>query len=170
MEEKKDSFAKLIHCLEDEINIYQHLHSLVLREKELLVQTHVVDLIESNKAKDNMIVHLKSIERVREEIVKELAVSLLILDTRPKFSQLIAKLPPSQASQLGQRRDVLALLVERVTQQNKANEALIHSVLKVVRGSLDSIRGVKKENKMYRREGDMQVVGVNSGQLVSREV
>ena len=169
MEEKKDSFAKLIHCLEDEINIYQHMHGLVVREKDLLVKANVADLLESNKAKDNMIVRLKSIERVREEIVRTLGRELLIFDSTPRISQIIKKLPPLRATQLTQLRDVLSLLIDRVSEQNKANEALIHSALKTVRGAIESMRGVKKENKTYRREGDLQVVGVNSGQFVSRE-
>lgn len=163
-------YEELQENLEKLIGIYRMLLDCVRREKELLIEVNVPELEENNKTKSAALKKLRRMENERIRIVRLLSQELNIKEEPVRLLDVAQKLPDMErAEKLRQKHSVLDLLVQRVIENNRQNEALAQSALKNVTGALDVIRDSVQEKPTYERKGAMKGQGA-SGNLVRREV
>lgn len=169
-------YQELVSCLDDLVKIYRSLLEVVRKEKEILVESRLDELNENNKAKDALIVRIRSLENNRMKTARDLAHLIGSDVDQPRLLDIAANIgrvqPGSQerGDRLRNLHSVLELLVRRVADVNKANEELVQSALRTITGAMEAVKDGLNPKPTYERKGAMAQSRPEGGALVSREV
>ena len=74
-----------------------------------------------------------------------------------------------ESDQLRQYQNTLALLFERLKNQNLQNETFAKSALKTVNGALDEVKETLSGKKTYQKGGQYKAGPEQAGNFVSKE-
>ena len=162
-------YNELIKALEGLVKVYSGLLKTVMQEKEILISTELDDLIENNKTKEAMLIQIKKLETARAQIVESIAKEEKLPEDQRRLLDLSIHFGGPHGDKLRNYHSVLELLIKRVKEFNMKNEALVHSALSRITGTMDAIRDTLKEKSTYQQKGAMADAPAPSGQLVSRE-
>lgn len=162
-------YQELVSCLEDLVKIYRSLLDVVRREKEILVESRLDELNENNKAKDTLLVRIRSLENSRTKHARDLAVLTSSDVDHPRLLELAANLPQEQGDRLRNMHSVLELLIRRVSEVNKTNEELVQSALRTITGAMEAIKEAVAPAKTYGQKGAATAPKPEGGALVRRE-
>lgn len=170
-----ECYNNLIQILEEEITVYRHFLDLVRHEYNILMESKLDALVENNKAKEAMIVKLKSLERIRDKRAKDLTIAVgaqsAIINNEPlTLLQLAGKLEMAMGDRLRSIHATLELLIKRVKENNHKNEALVQSALTNIKGALENLKHSLQDKKTYKSEGQVAEGPVAPGRFVSKEV
>jgi len=164
-----ECYKNLENVLEDEVRIYRTLLELVRREKDVLVSAKIDDLNENNRAKEAVLLKIKSLERLREKYARETALSVGAQSESPRLLEIAFKMEDPYNSKLRTIHSTLDLLIKRIKEISDANEELIRASLKVVNGALGAIRDTLQPRQTYAPSGEVKKTEV-AGHFVSKEV
>lgn len=162
-----DNVTGLLLTLEEQIKVYRHLLEVVRKEKEILVSANLDELNENNKAKEAMLIRIRALESDRQKWAIE-AHNELRLNGEPRLLEIARHLDSEGAEKLRNVHNVLELLLRRVQEYNRQNEALVQSALTNITGAMKAIKGTLDEKPTYKKKGEVEN-HTSSGQLVSRE-
>lgn len=164
-----ESYKNLVGILEDEIKVYRHFLDLIRNEHEILLQSKLDDLIENNRAKEAMIHKLRSMERVREKRVKEIALELHVKAEPPRLLDIAASLGMGHGDKLRSIHSTMDLLIRRVKEHNSRNEELVQSALQNIKGALEDLKKNLQDKPTYQQEGQKTSQAAPTGRFVSKE-
>jgi hypothetical protein len=162
--------AHLVDSLENLVKMYRGLLELIRKEKDLLVSANTKELDESNRTKEHMLAKIKLAEQTRMKIARDLAKEVGSDVDAPRLLELATNLPEEHADRLRNLHGVLDLLLRRVSNLNRENEALAQSALQTVNGAIDSLKDSLQDKVTYERKGAMQSQSMSAGQLFRKEV
>lgn len=162
-------FTDFMECLESLVKVYRSLLEIVRKEKEILVSSKLEDLNENNKAKDAMLVRIRSLENQRMRCSRELAHMVGADVEQPRLLDIAVHCPVVWGDKLRNMHSVLDLLVRRVADVNKQNEELVQAALSNITGAMDAIREELNPKPVYARQGAIAAQKSDGGHLVSRE-
>jgi flagellar biosynthesis/type III secretory pathway chaperone len=164
----KELISALVDTLDSLVKVYRSLLEVVRREKDILVSAKLDDLTENNKAKDAMLLRIRSLENNRQKLARDLAQVVGADVEQPRLLEIAAKLETQNADRLRNLHGVLDLLVKRVSEVNKSNEELVQAALRNITGAMDAIRDSVQEKPAYGRKGKM-AGSATGGNLVRKE-
>ena len=162
-------YSKLVETLESLVKIYRGLLEVVRKEKEILISAKLDDLSENNKVKESLLIQSRAQEHIRMKCVKDLAEIFGIKDPDIRLKDLALHFSTEHADKLRNIQSVLELLLKRVQEHNKQNEALVDSALRSITGAMNTLKETLQEKPVYKRQGEMQSSGTAAGHLVSRQ-
>jgi len=165
---QRELVGALVSILEEQIRVYRHLLEVVRKEKEILVSANLDDLNENNRAKEAMLIKVRELEAQRLEAAGRLYDGLNLQGENPRLLEMARHLEADSADKLRNIHSVLELLLKRVQEYNRQNEALVQSALKNITGAMNAIKGTLSEKATYQKKGEVEGV-THAGQLVSRE-
>ena len=165
----QELYNGLIDTLDNLVKVYRSLLDVVRREKDILVSAKLDDLNENNKAKDAMLVRIRSLENTRMKQARDLAQLVGADVDQPRLLEIASKVDSAQADKLRSLHSVLDLLVRRVSEVNKQNEELVQSALNNITGAMDAIRDTLQEKPAYGPKGKMAAAKAGGGNLVRKE-
>lgn len=168
-EKLKDNYNQLISLLDSQIKVYRNLLDIVRKEKDILISADLDNLSENNKAKEAMLIRVRSLETQRIHVAQELCEQLKLNPEAPRLLEMAVALEGEEGEKLRNLHSVLELLLKRIQEYNKQNEELVSSALSSITGAMKAIRDTLEENPTYKREGEKSAKPAQSGQLVSRE-
>jgi len=168
-EVKEALFNELTACLENLVKVYRSLLDVVRREKEILVASKLDELNENNKAKDAMLVRIRSLENQRMKCARDLAQAVGADMEQPRLLDIANHCELAWADRLRNLHSVLDLLVRRVAEVNKQNEALVQAALNNITGAMDAIRDGLKPKPVYGPKGNIAAPSAAAPTLVSKE-
>lgn len=168
-EVKEALFNELTTCLENLVKVYRSLLDVVRREKEILVASKLDELNENNKAKDAMLVRIRSLENQRMKCARDLAQAVGADMEQPRLLDIANHCQLEWADRLRNLHSVLDLLVRRVAEVNKQNEALVQAALNNITGAMDAIRDGLKPKPVYGPKGNIAAPNTAAPTLVSKE-
>lgn len=166
---KETLYKELVDCLDNLVKVYRALLDVVRREKEILVASKLDELNENNKAKDAMLVRIRSLENTRMKTARDLAQVVGADVEAPRLLDIAIRFEGEAADKLRNSHSVLDLLVRRVGEVNKQNEELVQAALSNITGAMEAIRDTLQEKPTYARKGAMAPQKADAGQLVKRE-
>lgn len=166
----KKVYDQLEQALKDLVKVYRTLLSVVRKEKEILISSHLDDLNENNRAKEAILIHARRLENERMQAAKELAEIEGLNAENPRLLEFANHFQGEVGDRLRHLHSVLDLLLKRVQEHNKQNDILVQSALSHVTGAMESIRDSLSDKPTYKRKGEKNLAAAHSGQLVSREV
>jgi flagellar biosynthesis/type III secretory pathway chaperone len=158
----------LIAVLEEQIRVYRHLLEIVRKEKDILVAASLDELNENNRAKEAMLIKIRALETDRLVKAQSLFAELQLKGEHPRLLEMARYLDTESADKLRNIHSVMELLLKRVQEYNKQNEALVQAALSNITGAMNEIKGTLAEKPTYQKKGEVEGV-TQAGQLVSRE-
>ena len=162
-------YAELNNNLENLVKVYRSLLETVRREKEILVASKLDELNENNKAKDAILVRIRSIENARMKCARDLAAHVGADVEQPRLLDIANNAVTEWQDRLRNAHSVLELLIRRVGEVNKQNEELVQSALATITGAMDEIRDGLKPKTTYARQGQIATAKTEGGNLVRKE-
>lgn len=168
---KKDELYKqLADNVDHLIKAYRSLLEIVRKEKDILVSAKIDELNENNKAKDAVLVRVRSLESARVKAARDLAIATGSDVDQPRLLELASRFDEVRGDRLRNLHSVLDLLIKRVSEVNKQNEELVNNALKNITGAMSAIRDSLTTKPTYAKQGSLQAPKQDSaGNLVSRE-
>lgn len=163
-----DLVISLVAVLEEQIKVYRHLLEVVRKEKDILISAHLDDLNENNKAKEAMLLKIRSLETTRLTTAAQLGAALNLNAEQPRLLEIAKYLADGPADKMRNIHSVLELLLRRVQEYNRGNEILVQSALTNITGAMNAIKGTLDDKSTYKKKGEVEG-HTASGQLVSRE-
>jgi len=167
--ELRNSVEKLTPVLEEEIRVYRHLLESVRKEREILISADLDALNENNRTKEAMLIKIRELEAHRLTLAHEVCLHLGLQEEHPRLLEMARHLDSDLADKLRNIHSVLELLLRRVQEHNKQNEALVHAALTNITGAMNAIKGTLSEKPTYQKKGEVEG-HTSAGQLVRREV
>lgn len=162
-----ENITNLLSTLEEQIKVYRHLLDVVRKEKEILVSANLDELNENNRAKEAMLIKIRALESDRIKWAQA-AHDELQLEGEPRLLEIARYLDNDPSEKLRNVHSVLELLLRRVQEYNRQNEALVQSALTNITGAMKAIKGSLDEKPTYQKKGEVEG-HTSAGQLVSRE-
>lgn len=166
---KKRNFEKLISNLEEMTKQYRLLLDCVRKEKELLIQSDIEKLNESNALKEQILSKIKNIENLRISCASELALNVGANHEEPRLLEIAQKMGGAEGDRLRSIHSTLELLIKRLVDINQDNATYAESALHVVNSAMDNIKESFMGQKTYQKKGNYQQGYDKSGHLVSKE-
>lgn len=164
------AYQKLEANLEELTKIYRSLLDSVRKEKEILVSADREALEQNNILKEEILFKLRAQDSLRSRYAMDLATLLEADVENPRLLELAQKLGSSPAAdRLRTQHSALDMLIKRITEINKENEAYTKSALKTLNGALDNIRETLTGKKTYERKGQYKQGSQVAGNFVSKE-
>jgi hypothetical protein len=166
---KQRSFEKLVTNLDEMTKQYRLLLECVRKEKELLIQSDIELLNESNAAKEQILSKIKNIETQRVNCATELAQVAGANAAEPRLLEIAQKIGGTEGDKLRSMHSVLELLTNRLVEFNKENATYAESALNTVNSAMDNIKESLMGQKTYQKKGAYQQGYDKSGHLVRKE-
>jgi flagellar biosynthesis/type III secretory pathway chaperone len=163
-------FQKLVANLEDITKLYRQLLEMVRTEKELLINSEIEKLSESNKAKEALLYKIRFADAARERYAKELAQIIGADVNQPRLLELARKIPGAGGDKLRGLHSTLEMLVRRTSELNQENEQYTQSALNTLNGAINEIKGTLAGKKTYAKEGKMNYGPDKAGNFVRKSV
>lgn len=164
----KPRIETLVGVLEEQIRVYRHLLDAVRKEREILVSANLDDLNENNRTKEAMLIKIRELEAQRLTASHEICREIGLQDEHPRLLEMARNLDSESADKLRNIHSVLELLLRRVQEHNKQNEALVHAALTNITGAMNAIKGTLSDKPTYQKKGEVEG-HTGAGKLVSRE-
>lgn len=159
---------QLVQNLEEQIKVYRHLLDVVRKEKEILISANLDDLNETNRTKEAMLLKIRGLEADRLKHTAQVCQDLGLSMDDGRLTEIARVMGGDDAERLRNIHSVLELLLRRVQEFNKQNEALVQSALETVTGAMNAVKGALQEKPTYKKKGEIEGSTL-SGQLVSKE-
>ena len=166
---KQKRFENLVNNLDEMTKQYRVLLDCVRKEKELLIQSDIEKLNESNVLKEQILSKIKNIEMKRIICAGELAQAVGADLDEPRLLEIAQKIGGAEGDRLRTLHSTLELLIKRLVEINKANATYAESALSVVSSAMENIKESLMGQKTYQKKGNYQQGYDKSGNLVSKE-
>ena len=170
MEENRvqDNVSHLHGTLEEQVKVYRLLLDLVRKEKDILISANLDELNDNNRGKEAMLIRIRALEIQRQKWALEVHRELALEGDEPRLLDMAKHLDETRAERLRSVHNVLELLLRRVQDYNRGNEALVHSALSNITDAMNQLKGNLSEKPTYQKKGE-KGGAATAGQLVSRE-
>ena len=161
--------TKFVGLLDEEIDLYESLLSILQKEKSAVVDSSLEKLIESSKEKENLFLKIRILEEQRPVILERLAQKLGQSTQSLTLTKLSHLVQEPYATRIRNCQSSFVSLVQSIQEINLANKALLNHSLELVRGSLSLLNDLMSSNQIYYRTGKMQL-NDQSGKLLSGKI
>lgn len=166
----QQTYTKLLASLEDLTKSYRHLLELVRKEKEYLIAAEREKLEENNQLKEAAIFKLRAQDSLRARHAVELATLVKADAEIPRLLDIATHIGGPEGDRLRSMHAALDILIKRITDLNKENEAYAQSALRSLGGAMNDIKEtLTGNNKTYARQGQVKMGPDTAGHFVSKE-
>ncbi|MFN8845785.1 MAG: flagellar protein FlgN [Bdellovibrionales bacterium] len=162
-------FEKLHQSLEEMTKLYRQLLDVVRKEKEHLISVSQVEIEKCFLQKEELIGKVRLCDMLREKYAQNLAVELGLETTSPRLLELAQNLPLREGDLLRQHHASLEMVIKRVQELNRENEAAAQQALRILGGALGDIKETLAGKNTYERKGKYKTGPEQSGHFVSKE-
>jgi flagellar biosynthesis/type III secretory pathway chaperone len=158
----------LSDLLHREFDAYRSLLSLLQKERRIVVDCSIEQLIQTNKEKENLVLKIRILEQSREAILEKIADQMGLSPDTLTLSQLEERLKEPFARQLGALRSKLSAILQSIREVNEENRVFLQHSVDFVKGSLALIRYLTVPNPTYGGSGTLGGDGFD-GRVVSEK-
>lgn len=166
----QELFNFLADNLDQQVKVYRALLEVVRKERDVLVAAEIEQLNENNKAKEAILVKVRSLDVARIKYAQDLAQAVGADANQPRLLEIASKINLTDGDRLRVLHSTLELLVKRLSEINKGNETLVKAALQNVTGAIDSIKGTLQAKPTYSKKGALVTSPQNGEHLVSKDV
>lgn len=165
-----EQYNKLTKILDEMVTHYRKMLDIVRKEKELLIEAKIDDLILNNEEKSLLVQKISAIDSRRINAALELGIQLKLDNPAPRLTELAHSMRGTPESEVLRKfQATLSLLFERVKIQNEQNEEYTKSALRNINGALDNIKETLSGKKTYEKRGQYKMGPETAGNFVSKE-
>lgn len=163
------SYEKLIQNLDDLVGHYRQLLDLARKEKQFLIDAQSDRIIEINAQKEIVLQKIKLTDSLRFKHAKELCEKIKADSENPRLLEIAQKMHGPKGDQLRNFHSTLDLVIKRIIEINRDNEALAQKALNTLHGTMDNIKETLTGKKTYEKKGNYRSGPESSGNFISKE-
>lgn len=164
---------ELISTLEEENRLYEELIPVAESKTRIIIKNDLESLQKITEKEQDFVDEISSLEHKREKIVSNVGV---VLSRNPKELTLkeiilILKKQPQEQQQLSRLRDSLIRSINRLSQINSQNKALIDESLEIIEFNMNLIQSTRMSpgNNYDRGAQTTNVPLVSSGSFDAKQ-
>jgi hypothetical protein len=162
-------YVKLEANLEEITKLYRQVVDHLRKEKDILLSGDPEKINESTKAKEFILIRIKSLDALRIKYASDLARELGLDPEQPRLLEIARKLNGERGDKLRSIHSALEILFKRIPELNKENEEFAQSGLKNLQGAMENLKDNLSGKKTYQRKGNFERGAEQSGHLMSKE-
>ena len=147
---------ELSGLLEQETEFYQALLAAIDNEKQAVIAANLEKLIETTKAKENLLLKLRILDEQRSHLLRKLSDLLGQPEETLSLKNLSQMVAAPYASRLKRCRTKMLSLIGKIQAANSQNRALFSHSLELVKGSMNLLNNLMTSSPVYFRTGDLQ--------------
>jgi flagellar biosynthesis/type III secretory pathway chaperone len=144
---------ELIQILEVMTKNYRQLLELVRKEKEILIKAQPEAIQECQNQKEILIKEISELDTKRLEVVQRIARDLNLANDEIRLLEIAKRIPVVLGDKLRSQHAALDLLLKRLSEINKQNEAVAEMALANVNFALNNIKETLMGQKTYQNKG-----------------
>ncbi len=163
------AYTKLVSNLEDLTKLYRQLLDFVRKEKQILLDAKLDNLQENNLQKDQVLMKIKLADTLRGKHAQELALMVKADVENPRLLEIAQKISGPAGDRLRTLHATLDMIIKRLTDLNKENEAYAQSALSTLNGTMNDIKESLSGSKTYEKKGQYKTGPEQTGNFVSKE-
>jgi flagellar biosynthesis/type III secretory pathway chaperone len=148
--------AELIEIVQDEICTFQRLLDNMEREQRALVTNDVEELDSMVVEQQNLTAEAGRLEAERTKVVTSLSTMLGAEPDSVTLRRLVEQVQGPQSERLGEMRETLIDLQEKIRQTNRHNLLLIKQSMKYVDKTLHILAGGDGSEGLYAQSGKVE--------------
>lgn len=164
---------ELISTLEEENKIYEELIHIAEKKTRIIIKNNLEELQKITEKEQDYVDKINTLEYKREEVVSNVGI---VLSRNPKELTLkeiilILKKQPKEQQCLSKLRDTLKQNINRLTQINSQNKALIDESLEIIEFNMNLIQSTRMSpgNNYDRGAQTTNVPLVSNGRFDARQ-
>ncbi len=161
--------SNLLGLLEGETDLYRSLLLALQKEKKAIVDSELVELNETSKEKENLLLKIRILEEQRLRMVERLAENLAYSPQGLTLAELSQLVEEPYSTRLKDCSSNLLALVQSIQEVNRGNRSLLTHSLELVRGSLTLLTTLIGSNSVYYKTGEIQLDD-QSGRVLSGKI
>ncbi len=146
----------LISTIAGEIDAFEQLLKTLHEKQRAIVEGQTERLNKYVQSESKLVNKTKAIETERLAKTKELAKKLSLDDLNPRLSKIIEEVEGKYTERLGEQRDLLMSLVEKIQTLNKSNQFLLNYSLRFIEKSMKILLGGNDKASNYQEDGKLQ--------------
>lgn len=147
------TMLQLVEIVQKEVDTFQTLLDTMENEQKALVTQDVTELETAVAAQSELAVNAGALERARTRLVTELSQELGVTATDMTLKRLIDRIQGPHSQRLGEMRETLIAMHEKILAANRQNSLLIKQSMKYVDKSLRILTGDGPETGVYAQSG-----------------
>ena len=160
------TMLQLVELVQKEVEMFQALLDLMESEQKALIVQDVAEIEKTVSSQREVAVNAVALERARTKLVAELSQELGETASELTLKSLIDRIEGEHSNHLGEMRETLIAMHEKIQNANKQNALLIKQSMKYVDKSLQILAGDGPETGVYAQSGKIP----KSGRTVLNEV
>jgi flagellar biosynthesis/type III secretory pathway chaperone len=160
------AMQQLVELVQKEVETFQALLDSMESEQKALIAQDVSGIEKTVISQRELAVNAAALERARTKLVVELSQELGETASDLTLKSLIDRIEGEHSKHLGEMRETLIAMHEKIQNANKQNALLIKQSMKYVDKSLQILAGDGPETGVYARSGKVS----KSGRTVLNEV
>ncbi len=127
-----DPFESVVGLLQEEAEAHRRLLELAREEQRALVRGDVAELQRVVAAQEEVVGHVRSLERARMQLLELVAERVGRPVEGLSLRELVAACPPDVGRRLNEQREQLVAVLRELADVNKANALLVRAHLEYV--------------------------------------
>jgi len=147
---------ELIIIISQEIKSFERLLSTLHEKQRAIVEGEISKLNESVENETRLASKTKSLENERVKRSQELAAELEMKNINPKLSEIIENVEQKYAKRLGEQRDLLKNLIEKIQVMNANNQFLLNYSLSFIEKSMELLLTSNEPANVYKKDGKLK--------------
>jgi flagellar biosynthesis/type III secretory pathway chaperone len=151
----------LEEVLSKEVEVYRELREAVVLERQVIMNSSLEALHESNARKETCLLKTRLLEEVRANLTGRIASHLGIDEGEITLSGLLSHASPQQRERLKECQAVLRALVTDIAGMNSRNGLLIESSIRFSEASMNFLAGIMSSGSVYAGSGRLKTDGLN---------
>lgn len=161
--------TKILDILKDQTDLLKSLESVLIKEKNAIVNSELEALSRAGKEKENLFLMIKLLEEQRLKIMNQLSHLFDHSSNKLTLDELCSITDEPFSSVLKKSRLSLLSLTENIKELNNFNKKLLSHSLGFVKGSLSIIDSITIQSPVYHKTGELQSFS-HSGKVLSDEI
>ena len=161
------TMLQLVEIVRKEVETFQSLLDSMNGEQNSLVRQDVEGIQRAVEEQRELAANAGALERARVKLVTELSRELGETASDLTLKRLIDRIEGPQSRQLGEMRDTLISMHEKIQEANRQNALLIKQSMKYVDKTLQILTGDGLETGVYAQSGK---VSKSNGRTVLNQV
>ena len=147
------TMLQLVEIVQKEVDTFQTLLDTMENEQKALVTQDVTELEKAVAAQRELAVNAAALERARTRLVTELSEELGVTASDMTLKRLIDRIQGPHSQRLGEMRETLIAMHEKIQTANRQNSLLIKQSMKYLDKSLRILIGDGPETGVYVQTG-----------------
>lgn len=156
------TMLQLVELVQKEVETFQELLDSMKIEQRALVTQDVPEIEKAIVLQRDLAINAGALERARQKLVGEISRELGETASDLTLKHLISRIDGPHSQRLGEMRETLLSMYEKMQTANRQNNLLIKQSMKYVDRSLQILTGDGPETGVYAQSGKVSKSGRTS--------